>query len=261
MWNPTIRGGLLVATLSLVLATFSPAQAEIVSYTLVVPESRAVTYEIPLEPLHAGTLTIGADWSGDRRLSLRVDRRGDMVALARRSGPSPIELEVEATPELIAGGNWMLTVYAIPARGGGEGLLTIEFPDAPPPDATSAPAVPQAPLRTPDPWMIPRRLPGGSPEDWRRLFETTETYRMLIEKAQDDSRTDHCRWQEGLMRFLAENRDEIAEGGSVPPESTRRILRKIGESVLLVEQMKSSVDPLLAGPPPVSYTHLTLPTN
>jgi hypothetical protein len=240
----------VVVGLSLLLVAFPPVRAEAVRYTLEVPDHRAVTYEIPLEVLHAGKLTIGADWSGSRRLSLRVDRPGDMFALARRSGPSPIVLEIDATPELIGVANWKLTVHAIAARGGGEGLLTIDLPGAPAPKIARRLPVPRPPLLDPEPWMVPRRAPGGSPDGWTRLFDATESYRSLLEDEGGDSWTDHCRWQESLMRFLAERQDDLAEDGSLPAESTRRILRKIGESVLLVENMKRSDDPLMAGPPP-----------
>lgn len=242
--------GWVIAGLALFPAAYPPARAATVSYILQVPENRAVTYEIPLEMLHAGKLTIDAEWPGNRRLSFRVDRPGDMDALARRSGPSPIAIEIDATPELIGVASWMLTIHAIAARDGGEGLLTISFPDAPVPVTARALPVPRPPLLDRNPWMIPRRAPGGSPKDWNRLFEASERYRNLLEDESDGSWADDCRWQESLMRFLAERQDDLAEDGSLPPESMRRILRKIGESVLLVEEMKGSEDPLLAGPPP-----------
>jgi hypothetical protein len=227
-----------------------PATAGTRLYNLEIPAGRAVTYEIPLPVDHPGALSVEAEWSGQRRISLRVDRPGAMVAVARRAGPSPLAMEIEVLPEMAGGGEWKLTIYSVTGRSGGSGRLTIQLPEAEVEDSDSRAARPVTPAPRPDPWMLPRRAPAGSAPDRVQLHESAERLRALIQQARADRVADHCRWQTGLMRFLADSRDAITDEEVLPSASTRRILVQMADSIRLVQGLRTSTDPLLAGPAP-----------
>lgn len=241
------RGWAVAAGLMLLAPS---AGAETLLYTLDIPAGRSVTYEIPLTVSHPGILAFEAEWSGQRRISLRVDRPGSMAAVARRAGPSPLELEVEILPEMIDAATWKLTIYSVTARNGGSGQLTIRLPELEPENSGQLSATALAAAPDPDPWMVPRLAPAGSAPDRVRIHETTERFRALTDRARKDRVSDHCRWQTGLMRFLANNRDAVTDEEVMPAASTRRILTQVAESIRLVEELRTSSDPMLAGPPP-----------
>jgi hypothetical protein len=227
--------------------------AESLLFTLEIPDGRSVTYELPLAVRHPGRLTIRAEWDVARQLSLRVDRPDRPVAVARRSGLSPQVLEIEIAAEAAGPRDWKLAIHAVAARGEGAGLLTIELPSAPgsASNTASPPAAePSSPRPEPDPWMDKRHAPPGSPRDWVRLFEAGERYRALLAGSNAEPRPDSCRWQQDLMRYLAERLDDLSEKGAAPAQPTRRMLARIVDAVDAVESLRSSSDPLLAGPPP-----------
>jgi hypothetical protein len=219
-------------------------------YSLKIPDGRPANYKLTLPVKHPGTLKLGAEWSNDRLLALRLECPGGSLSPYRRSGPSPITLEVEVEPEQT--GQWTLSIHANPARGEGDGLITAVLPD--PPDdepeggITSAPDTPSPP--PPDPWMVARRAPRGSSPELARLFDEIENFRFSIERRGEDAAVDSCRWQSALMRYLADRRDELAETGAAPSRTTGTVLGRIADAIRLVEEYRSSDEPILAGPPP-----------
>jgi hypothetical protein len=228
-----------------------PAQAEELLYTLQIPENRPVTYGISFKIEHPGTLRLHAEWSGDRRVAFRVDAPHSYVAVGRCSGPSPQDLTIEIGPELVGQEEWKLTIIVLAARGSGEGLLNIFLPGPPeevrPPTDPAPPPVAQP---EPDPWMIARQWPADSPRDWRRFFGASERFRSMLESKSEPAAQDNCRWQNPMMRFLAESHDALVEDGAFPSDATQRVLAQIAEAISLVDELRSSKDPLLVGPPP-----------
>jgi len=239
------------AALCCLLAACVPAvAAETLLYTLEIPDSRSVTYELPLAVEHPGRLIVRAEWDGPRQLALRIDRPDSPVAVARRSGPSPLVLELDILPDEDGPLDWKLAIHAVAAKGASEGLLTIELPSpaaAAPPEATPAaePPAPDAP-----PWMESRRAPAGSPAAWVRLFTAGERYRALLDPSEAPAPGDACRWQDDLMRYVAGSLDALAGGSLEPAAPTRRMLERIAAAVDRVEELRTSDDPLIVGPPP-----------
>lgn len=221
-------------------------------YTLEIPDGRAVTYELPLEVRHPGALTIRAEWDGPRQIALRLDRPDRHVAVARRSGPSPLVLEILVAPDDAGPLDWKLAIHSVAARGSGEGLLTIDLPPAPDaePQAEECAATPSTPPPEREPWMEARRAPTGAPADQIRLFDASERYRTMLDATTDPPAPDACRWQNDLMRYLSVRLDALAEEGARPAPPTLRVLARIADAVDAVEALRSSNDPLLVGPPP-----------
>jgi len=98
--------------------------------------------------------------------------------------------------------------------------------------------------------MIARPAPAGSPQDWRRFFNASERFRSMLESNDAPAATDNCRWQNPLMRFLAASGDALIDDGALPSAATQRVLAQIAEAIGLVEELRTSTDPLLVGPPP-----------
>jgi len=245
--------------LCLAAASVPAAPAETLLYTLEIPDSRSVTYELPLAVRHPGMLTVRAEWDGPRHLALRVDRPGSLVAVARRSGPSPLVLEIEIAPDSVGGPDWKLAIHAVTGKGAGEGLLTVELPSPPgaePPVAAPADDTPAPP--DPPSWMEHRTAPAGSPANRARLFAAGERYRSLLDPATQDPAPDSCRWQDDLMRYVAERMDALAGERVQPALQTRRMLGRIAEAVDTIEELRTSTDPLLVGPPPEDREHREL---
>jgi hypothetical protein len=243
------RGLGLLACLLFACSTL-PAETKL--YTLQIPANKPANFELPLPIEHAGTLILRAEWSLDRLLAFRLEHPAAGSPTRKSSGPSPLFLEVEIEPRQLGTGPWMLSIHADPSGEGGEALLTVELPEPP----GTEPALPMLkksappPPPPPDPWMVSRTAPAGSPEAWRRTFDSIEKFRALLDSADADSAIDSCRWQVDLMRYLAARRDELADSGAFPAELTRSVLLDIAGAIRSVEEMRTSPDALIAGPPP-----------
>jgi hypothetical protein len=61
---------------------------------------------------------------------------------------------------------------------------------------------------------------------------------------------DACRWQDGLLRYLAQRRDLLVDRHDRPSRETRKLLRRLVDAIQRVEAFRTSRDPLVAGPPP-----------
>lgn len=221
--------------------------AESRTYTLEIPSGRTAHWELDLEVGHPGTLVVHADWSGPTTLAFRLIPPAALSSI-RRGGPSPQQLEAEVGEEET--GTWKLTIHALPSRRAGEGRITVETPDEHRAEL-AAPTVeaPPSPPEDADPWTLPRRPPSAIPQDWRRVVETTERFRVLVVDREDGA-PDACRWQSELLRFLALHRDRLLESGELPSPATRKLLVRTVNVLRRVEEFRTSRDPVVAGPPP-----------
>lgn len=229
----------------------SPAFAETLKYGLGVPDGQSVTYTIELDVRNPGTLSVRAEWSGNRILSLKLEPPDRPYGALRRSGPSPQVLETAIRPGDADIGIWQLQIHSLAARGGGEGTLVIVLPDPdslPRERAAAEPPAPEPP--EPDPWMKPRALPARVPADWLPFLEAAERFRAEVAGESVDKPVDACRWQSPLMRYLAERRDGLIDDGSQPDQATGKLLARIAAAIETVERMRVSEDPMLNGPPP-----------
>lgn len=235
--------GTAAAGLALLLLFAGPVSAEILRYSLEIPDNQSVTYELDLRATHPGTLSVRANWSGKRIVSFRLEPPNAGGRAVRRSGPSPVELEAVAEAGQI-GGPWKLVIHALAARGAGRGELTILVPEKPefkPRASVNLPA-PDAQPEVP-PWLRAWDAPRNVSPEMNRLFRAVETLRSRVVAVETP---DNCRWQEGLMQYFSSRRGQTPEIS----RSTRRLLRRIVDAVELVESYRNSRDPILAGPPP-----------
>ncbi len=231
-----------LATAALPLAV----SATTVDYTLELPPNQAVAYLLQLEPRHAGRLVVEADWTAERVLVLRLEPPD--AAAVRRTGLSPQRIEVELDPAALAEGRaWQLAIRGLPSRHAGRGTVRVTLPDAvTPADRAARPAVPAPVVAGGRATIEPRAAPGGaSPED-ARLFAAIERLRLAV-VAPDAPAPDICRWQAELLRYLAASRDR----GARPAPPTSRLLERMARTVLAVEELRASTDPLL-GPSPAA---------
>ncbi len=238
---------LLAALLSAAL----PAAAAERGYSLRVPEGQPVSFQLEFAVEHPGTLGIRAEWSGARVLSFRLYGPGGHSHRARRSGPSPQRFEVAVDPRDVEDGRpWRLAIRALAARGGGEGLLTLELPEAPEVVALRELPPPPPPPPDPDPWMVARTAPAGAGEPVRHLFESIERLRSAVLREDGSPIPDSCRWHVDTLEWAGQWRDRYLERGALPSISTRRYLQRLVGAVRQVDEVRSSDDPILAGPPP-----------
>ena len=135
-----------------------PAPAETLRYDLEIPERDSVTYLLDLDVRHPGKLTVRAEWSGSRNVSLKLIPPHQPYGALLRSGPSPQALETTIAAERFEPGLWTLRVFALSGRGAGQGSLVIELPS---PEAEMAPEKAEESTATdgpePQPWMQPFR--------------------------------------------------------------------------------------------------------
>jgi hypothetical protein len=235
----------------LTLLAVPGASAETLEYLLEVPEGQPLTFILEFRVQFAGDLAIDAEWEGTRKLSFRLEGPGDPAVKARRFGLSPQRLEL-VVDEPLAGYEkvWNLVIRALPARGRAAGKVRIHLPErepvAPPPDESrEPPPVPEID----ESWARPARPPSEATTEIVALFEAVEGLRAW---AIDDrgSRRDACGWQMDFVRYVVAYRDEAAAGGLALDDATTRFLDRATRVIAAIEELRTSDDPILAGPVP-----------
>jgi hypothetical protein len=228
------------------------ASAEVHVFSLDIPDRQRVGFEVPLDVRQSGVVRVEADWEGGRILSFRIE--GPAGTVVRRSGPSP---QMLTTPELGATParpiRLALHIVGLPARGSGPGHLRVHLPDAPEVIAAreAAMAPPPPPEPEPEPWMESVSTPANLGPDRLALIRTVERLRAQVVLEDDWTLVpDPCRWQEGVLRYLADERDRLMRGDDPPSIATRRYFREIAAAAAAVESFRTTDDPILAGPVP-----------
>lgn len=228
------------------------ARAATAEYGISVRDGQPATFELPFKVEYAGTVTIEADWKGPRLLFLGVEGPGH-VALARRSGPSPQRVDLRADATLLARSSpdWRLTVKALPARGEAAGTIRLITPDSPEVVARREAILhpPPPPPPPPPAWSLPRSLPDGASREVAVVFDAVEIFRAasLAAKAKTP---DACSWQEPFLIYATGVRDRMAAGGARPDLPSGRYLGRVADAIAVVERLRASKDPVLAGPVP-----------
>jgi hypothetical protein len=172
-------------------AVAATAQAGPVHYTLELPAEQRLAFRVEFEVAFPGTVTVDADWSPGRVLVFRLERPGRPAL--RRSGPPPMHMELDvAQGELDRDDPWTLVINGLPTREAAGGRLLLGLPDAPSTHASEPDAGPQSPAAHTEPWMLPVTIPSGLEPGYRRMLETTETFRELVV---DEATPDAYGWQ------------------------------------------------------------------
>jgi hypothetical protein len=226
-----------------------PALAASWDASFSVAEGMPGTFELPFPVLYAGKVVVEAKWTGPRPIFFGVEAAGK-VSMARRSGPSPQVLEIEAEPKASgAGVVWKLTVKALAARGPVEGTVKVTVPDDPViVAAREAAKRPPPPKPTPPPaWMVPASVPGGATASIAGAFHAVEAYRGLV--VGPKAPVDSVAWQQEFLRFATATRDKLLSG-SPPDVPTLRYFNRLAAAIRAVEELKNSRDPVIAGPVP-----------
>ncbi|HZN54104.1 MAG TPA: hypothetical protein VFB67_02175 [Candidatus Polarisedimenticolaceae bacterium] len=221
-------------------------------YGITVRDGQAATFELPFTIEYAGAVTLEAEWTGPRLLFFGVEGPG-RVSLARRSGPSPQRLDLRLEAASLARGpvEWKLTVKALPTRGEATGVIRITLPDSPEVVARREALLhpPPPPPPPPPAWSLPRAVPVGASPDLAKVFAAVESYRAAV-VAPKDARIDDCKWQIPFLVYAAAVRDRLAGGGPRPDLPAGRYFRRIAEAIRVVDGLRASKDPVLAGPVP-----------
>jgi len=231
------------------LALGVPAAADELRYELPLPAHQQIGYIVDFEAPYAGQLELSVEWEGTRVLSFRLEEVGSDAQPFRLSGPSPQSFSVEVPNPGDIPRPYRLHIRGLASRVGGPGLLVIRRPEAPP---EPPPLLEQLPPAAPPP-MEWSELPPDTPEPLRRFSIATDRF---LDAVQHDPRGDACRWQADLAGFLDRERDAMVAGSRVPSGETRTALDEIVEMVRRVEAMRTSDDPVLAGPPPEEPSEL-----
>ncbi len=238
-------------SIAILVLSVAPAVAAAASFTIELPESDAAIYEIPFRVDHPGLLVVEAQWDDPRIVAIRVE--GPTAIASRRSGPSPqrIEIPVADDPGLLRGG-WRLWLRVPPGRTRTQGTLTLTLPD--PPDVVAAREAalkpPPPPPPAPDPWTLPRTAPPGASAAVEELFSAFEPLRARVYPVGVEPSPDGCGWQRPLTRWLVEILDRAASGTYELPPAATELLKEIARAVREVEGLRTSDNPLLAGPVP-----------
>lgn len=229
----------------------SSAIAAAASYTVDLPQTDAAIYEIPFRVDHPGVLVVEARWEDPRIVAIRVE--GPSAVVSRRSGPSPqrIEIPVPDDPGLLSGG-WRLWLRVPAGRERRQGTLILTLPDPPEVVAAREAALepPPPPPPAPDPWTLPRTAPPGAPSAVQELFASFEPFRARVYPVGVEADPDGCGWQRPLTRWFAGILDRAASGTLELPPATSAFLEEIASAVREVEGLRTTDNPLLAGPVP-----------
>jgi hypothetical protein len=238
----------LAPSILFLLLAAPPAGAEVVDYPIDLPP-REVAYRIPFDVRYPGTVVVDASWTGDRVIAFRVEDAAGTQSVMRVTGPSPQRFKMEIAAAIVASGpvQRVLRVRSIDAREPGSGKVTLTLPDDPvvvrAREEAAKPKPPPPP--PPDPWTVQAGRPALASPSLLRAFETVEAYRRLVIAPDGTRRPDACGWQDDLLRQLAAWRDAAA-----PATDEAALLRAIATGVATVEDLRTSRDPILAGPTP-----------
>lgn len=241
-----------LAPLAFVLAAaLGTARAASWEYAISVPDGLQATFELPFPVEHAGTVTLEAEWNGARLLFFGVDAPGH-PSISRRSGPSPQRIDLSADDATIAlGTGWKLTIKALPARGEASGRLRITVPDAPEVVARREAELhpPPPPPPPPPAWTLAKAAPAGTTPLIAHVYEAVEGFRAAVRPAKEGP-PDACVWQQDLLVDLAAARDRLGDAGAPPDLPTLRYFGRLAETIRRVDALRTSKDPVLAGPVP-----------
>jgi hypothetical protein len=229
--------------------SLSAVSAETLRYAIEIPGHRPVTYELDFEVRYPGRIEVRADWSGQRSVSLKLIPPGQSYGTVLRSGPPPQSLTVDVGPDGEELGTWHLRVHSLSDRRAADGTLVIETPEPAPRRPVDPPEPPTA--DPPDPWLLPPELPERVPAASVTFLRAAERYRLAIVGESVSPPADVCHWQSDLMRYLDEQRRAVLDSSSSPgTDSTVDLLLDVVQAIDTVEEMRTSDDPLVAGPAP-----------
>jgi hypothetical protein len=221
-------------------------------YTISVPDGREATFELPFVVEYAGAVTIEASWSGPRLLFFGVEGPGGS-GLARRSGPSPQRLDLDANPTTMSGGTaWKLTIKALPARGEASGRLRVTAPDAPEVVARREALLhpPPPPPPPPPAWTLAKAAPQGASAGVDRVYAAVDGFRAAVIDAKA-GRADACTWQIEFLKYAAESRDRMGERATAPDVPTLRYFGRLADAIRSVDLLRTGTSHVIAGPIPV----------
>jgi hypothetical protein len=241
-----------VALFALICFIFSfPVSGGTTRYSLTLPRLEAAHYEIPFRVAHPGKIAVELAWADNRIVALRIDGPDDVIS--RRSGPSPQRLAVEVRDEVLdPQATWRVRVRVPPGRDEGVGTLTLTLPDpvqVPSPEAGIVePPPPPPPVL--EPWTLPRQAPEGSGARLESLYDAVEAFRVAVYPSRGEASPDGCGWQRPLMKWLARSRDNVGFGLAGLSGATREFLVDLAAAVQSVETLRTTENPLLAGPVP-----------
>src|SRR6185503_17515643 len=169
--------------------------------------------------------------------------------VVRLSGPSPQRIKVEILPATLVNGpvQRVLLLRSRDAHEPGTGKITLTLPDDPAVvrarEEAAKPKPPPPP--PPDPWTVPAAASADAPPAVAGVFVTIEIYRGHVIAADGARRPDACGWQDDLLRALAQWRDGVPLDAN-----TASLLQAIAGGVRTVEDLRTTRDPILAGPTP-----------
>ena len=223
-------------------------RAEVLDVPLTLP-SGEVAFRIPFDVQHPGTVVMDASWTGNRVISFRVEDPAGAGAPVRLSGPSPQHLRVEVSAIALADGpvQRVLLLRSRDAREPGTGKITLTLPDDPAVvrarEEAARPKPPPPP--PPDPWTVAAPTPASAAPALAAVFTAVESYRGRVIAPDGSRRPDSCGWQDDLLRALAQWRDS-----ALPDAGAASLLEAIAGGVRTVEDLRTTRDPILAGPTP-----------
>lgn len=233
------------------LAFAAPAGAQSFEYAFALESGRSVAYDMEIEAVHPGPLRVEASWPGTRVVSFRLEPVGGGPGDgAVRSGRSPLVLEARvdrASEE--APSRWTLTIRGVPAREAAGGTLRVHLP-YPAPEPVTVPVSAPAPVASGGPaaGTTPATpIPAGAPPAWRAFSARTDAFGAAIRGA---AGPDSCRWQDDFHAFLESRRAALFSGAGDPDDESLRALGALRGMIDRVEELRTSSDPVLAGPPP-----------
>lgn len=237
----TLCAALLLGCLPVCAAT--PPSEDDLLYELSLPAGQRVGYAIEFAVTNPGRLEVITEWAGNRVLSFRLEEVGAPQETFQRSGPSPQNLAIEVQNPGDTPRYYRLQISGLAQREGASGTVTVRRPQPLPPPPPRLDEL--APAQAPEVRLFP--LPAGTPQAWRRFSEAADRFADAVAQ---DPRGDSCRWQSGLAEYLTRRRDALIAGEPPPTEETLQAITSIVEVVHRVDELRTSTDPTLAGPPP-----------